>query len=143
MNYEKWNKDRPGKTPGFFFCPLSTERADTKLALVSAIRDLVWAGETPRRPVGIVVGIQLVSVVVVLTTVIVVNLVFPIIGALVMTAGLPVGVVIRIHLIGAVGVIAGHGASPRCEVQEWFPLNVNNAKNGTATDRMVHQTKIL
>ena len=74
-------------------------------------------GITPGRPVRIVVRVQLVGPVVVITTLIILKIVFPIIGTLIMTSSLPIGIVVRVHLIGPVVIISRHCTPPTSQVE--------------------------
>ena len=69
---------------------------------------------TPGRPVGIVIGVQLVRSIVIVPVVIIVGII-PIFWAFIVPTRLPVGIVVGIHLIGPVVVVSAtswHDCSP-------------------------------
>ncbi len=57
--------------------------------------------------ISIVVRVHLIGPVIVVTTLIILNAVFPIIRTFVKPARLPIGIVVRVHLIGPIVIISG------------------------------------
>ena len=75
---------------------------------------------SPRRRVRIIVGIQLVGAVIVVAPITIVSLIFPIIRPFIMPPGLPVGIVVRVHLVGMVIVVTGHKEPPPKGIRPFY-----------------------